>query len=911
MGLADFGGSIDYSGLFSSLQDQFDRRVEQMTARARNRSEEEQAANDADMYDQWKNGKISDDEWLAYIQKRVDETAGDPKEHEEWVKTLRDHTTAIADAQMETAFESGATSINQLIAYYKGRMNAVEEESPAWRELVARYDQLVDKRDTDNVYWGADKILTGIARGTNSYGDLKAFYQKQLQSLRPGSTVAEQIRKQISEIDQRIAGGGSGGGSRSGGGVWPRGFKPGTGTAGVPAGSGDNVITPVNELRAADGIDGYIDGLFGDLDRIDTMLDQLDADPSRKSVTDPLTGEVVSVDAVHDLFSQYLATEDMVAAAKWADGDVDGATEALKQRGNFIAKHVQVYNSSKAKPVWDQVMGGFISGVIAGSQIADPGARAAYYSSLVPDVQKVADSITGVTRKRTRALETPDSAPGVVVHKRDLPEEMKVDPKLMQDVELSMSMVRAIGDPSLSPDQRIALLSEVIDSRPEGYRLTAEQIQQFADGDPSNGTIGGIETYVQMDGLAQGTMSYYYDGQVTRVVDNDALAEVASPDPETGRPGAVMTYQKVNGNLQRVWSQTQPVDSDFFVYQYGSAAPEDQKGKFVPTSEVSALSITKLNELMRNGVIQAVSYAPAWTSMVTPDGSSWFQDPETHLWYKGRMPVKMPRDASGGLLVGDDGKVQMEYLPFASAGGVLAPFSGVDAKTVQFAMMADVQAGVIDLNEYAHRDQTGEAQRGAPVIDGMYWDPSSQSGYDDGREFNRAAQARSKDAFHERQQERIERQAEAFVKQNMTSRERARWRGMGQDPTDFYADRISKFGEKLGLKLAGRDRPAQAPMPVAFQPDAATAARARGSASSPVSALPKIAPKPARVGGFQETALPALPPQNNAPKLASSLPSLPKPAPGATSKPRTSTPALRPVAKPTDYRIKHGFQEVM
>ena len=99
MGRADWGGGGDLSGLFVSLREDWANRVQASVNRDISRSAEQRAADDADAYDQWNNGLMSDEEWLAYIQGRVEATAGDPKEHEQWVETYRKHRTAIEDAQ--------------------------------------------------------------------------------------------------------------------------------------------------------------------------------------------------------------------------------------------------------------------------------------------------------------------------------------------------------------------------------------------------------------------------------------------------------------------------------------------------------------------------------------------------------------------------------------------------------------------------------------------------------------------------------------------------------------------------------------------------------------------------------------------------------------------------------------------
>src|SRR5687768_3496800 len=114
MAMISFGGGGDPSNIFASLNRQFLQDIEALAERASSRSEEAKDTEDRDMFDQWQNGIVDDEAWLAYIAKRVEETAGDPKEHQQWVETQREYTDSISDNKMEFAYENGDATINQL-----------------------------------------------------------------------------------------------------------------------------------------------------------------------------------------------------------------------------------------------------------------------------------------------------------------------------------------------------------------------------------------------------------------------------------------------------------------------------------------------------------------------------------------------------------------------------------------------------------------------------------------------------------------------------------------------------------------------------------------------------------------------------------------------------------------------------
>lgn len=778
MGQADWGGGVDYSGLFGNLAESFLNDVQRGIDESVSRSEEEQAADDAEKYDQWKNGIISDGDWLEYLRRRVRQTKGDPKERQYWTQTLREHETAIGDARLETAFELGQISVHKLIAHYQGRMKGVKKGSPAYREAASRYSQLVDYRD---------QTTGGGSAGGSSGGS-----------------------------------GGSGGSSRS---YWPKGYKPadlgGSGGQAAPGkgkgGKGAEFpVDPINQLSGFHGFDDYMQGLFGDLDRIDTIMKQLDANPSLKTLTDPLTGETFAVtpDLVHEIDRQYLATQDMIAAAKWADGDKDGATQALKYRGEYVATRMHDHNTDRVKPVWDEQVSTFLAGMVTASAIEDPEARARAYQQLASPLKKTADRIlyadVKTTTRRTgleagSVNEAPTPSKTTRTRKTtELPDELRVDDVLSADIEATLKLADAFADPSLSLDQRAALIGDVIDHRPYDYRLTAEQIQEYADGNREIGLIGGMETHVARQGLADGTHAFFYDGTAMRVMTPEEILATVPAD-DSGAPSIVSSWQRVNGRSQRVFVQVQPTESDFFAYKWSKAAGEDSAGTFVPSSQIDGMSKGQFNQALNSGLIEQVPVQPGWRSTVMPDGSVWFEDPETNLWYKDKLPIVNMTDRTGGVMVGEDGTLNFKYNRFASAGGVLMPFSGVSPQEAQRLVEGDVNTGVVNLADYATRDETGEAQYDQPNLQGMYWDPRDARGWaevggDDYRAFNIAAGREMRDVFAQRAEDRIKGEAQQWAR-TLRPDEHGLWREAGIDPVDYATDRIDQFGESIGLKM--------------------------------------------------------------------------------------------------------------
>ena len=188
MGRASFGGSSDYSALFASIygaQDVAAKQAEYDAKQAAAEAKAKQAAQDQDMADQWANGLISNEKWLAYIATRVQQTAGDPAEHEKWVKYQRKYQEQIADSTAEFNFANGG-SINDLIAYYQVKIAGKTAGSKDTQKDQLRLNELIDQRASETVAKGAQAIVDRINAGTGTYEELLKFEKSALADVRPG-----------------------------------------------------------------------------------------------------------------------------------------------------------------------------------------------------------------------------------------------------------------------------------------------------------------------------------------------------------------------------------------------------------------------------------------------------------------------------------------------------------------------------------------------------------------------------------------------------------------------------------------------------------------------------------------------------------------------------------------------------
>lgn len=196
-----FGGSTDYSAQFGYLAQTYLNDLEQQAEKADARRESEQAAKDTEAFARYDAGKMSGDELLAYIRRRIAQTGYDPKQQAEWKKALLQYTESINDGKALTAFEK-SNDYNGYIEYLRGKMSSANPQKRA--ELQSQINSLIDQRDQQSVTRGAERILLQIAKGKASYTDLLAFYKTQLKNTRQGSSVRTQIREQISSVTQQV-----------------------------------------------------------------------------------------------------------------------------------------------------------------------------------------------------------------------------------------------------------------------------------------------------------------------------------------------------------------------------------------------------------------------------------------------------------------------------------------------------------------------------------------------------------------------------------------------------------------------------------------------------------------------------------------------------------------------------------
>jgi hypothetical protein len=709
--MADFGQSQDNSGIFASLANEDLRRMVESTRSASNQARQDQAAADADTYNKWKKGEISDEEWIAYLEGRVADSAGDPEEHQRWTEALREHRFAVADAQIETQFRMGKVTAQQLMAHYDARMKAVKTNSPEWRELAGRYQDLADFASGGGTYYGS--------------------------------------------------GGGGGGGGGGAGDEMPS-DMPGT----------EGPVDPTNALRSPSALSEYYDGMMSDFLRIEDLMRQHEADP-KALLVDMLTGETFepSVENIAAIDRQYLMTQDVFAAAKWGEGKVDDATRALGAKSTYLSNFVTKHNETRLMPVYEQVEQSVRDRLVAASAISDPQKRILIYKQIRADLQSFEDGalpgqeglgVRGTLREyRARELEgVEDMRGGFVRSTIDLPPELAAGLALIQRVDALEGLMDAFTDDNMDDQSRMQNVLLALNDAPREGGFSRAELEELIgyDGqdilgpDVNDGFTGGLFNRIQRDGVLYASdptyegirfthaLGYWDEGEFVPTSTPQVVEAELTPTGEVvpfGMDTATMVKMvtRIGGRVTTVWAEPQEIESPEYmgyrakvdIHKPGTK-PKDQNdstliaaaGEWIPSSFMDNLSRSQLLDMQRT---QSITRESAVLGVVAPDGQTWFYDVKTGLVTPNKPTVAT--SARGGLLVGDDAQPSVLTRPFAR--GVPFGYFGISRQEMQTFVTNSAMNGSLDLSGYRSVGPGGQVEDVPPDIRGLYWSPASRN----------------------------------------------------------------------------------------------------------------------------------------------------------------------------------------
>ena len=202
MPLASWGGGNDWSGVFASLADGVVSDLQVQARRLDARHEQEQAGFDAQAYARHEAGRMSDDEWLAYIAKRERETGYDESQQANWIKARLEWTEAIADNRAQAAFDRTG-DYGDYIGYLRDKMGSTRD-SAGRLAIQEQIRGLTDQHQQQDWAEGAQRLVDRISLGKATQEDFLKYAREARSNLRKGSPLRSSIDQAIAQTQVQV-----------------------------------------------------------------------------------------------------------------------------------------------------------------------------------------------------------------------------------------------------------------------------------------------------------------------------------------------------------------------------------------------------------------------------------------------------------------------------------------------------------------------------------------------------------------------------------------------------------------------------------------------------------------------------------------------------------------------------------
>ena len=756
-----FGGG-DYSGLFADLYQQQENEAKRQAAETK----AQQAADDQDAYDQWKNGLTSDEEWLAYIARRRDETVAEPKEHEKWVKLERQYTRSIADNSAQLDYEAGRISASQYIAYQQGVLTELDPGSEVYRERAAVVQQLQDAAAQRDVSTRAQEVLDGIAMGKNTTKDLLKVYRDGLAVIRPGSELYKQVQSEIVKVEAQIRDDGARAalekiqydfssnklkGKDAGARIRAIaeqfykndptkyyqvlqsaiGFEkyPGLYGAGTGGGGGSAVAKHVDTLKA-------------NIERLDNITRQYLQSGGQGAGVDPMTGAPIDFDdpsVINAIQQQGLKWYDQLKATYLADGKKSQAQNVATAKTQFILDRVQPINTIPKIEQGQNLIEAANKRLDAASQSNDP-------SAVLDEARRIGTEFLKWTDRMSQTL-VPHQGGGEgglipSGQARSLQSQPEAD--FLAEMRARGQAYIDLAKPGLTEaeaNSTFDLLNKATGKyfpdalTKEGFTLVASNNQMAEGLKTGNATYVVTPDGFQVVGYVERILPAL-DANGQMVMRSDRVVDISSvKGAQTGAEFQDAIID-VNGKATKVQAMVVPLSQTAYSVWVSQVTDEGlglKKGQIVNSEVVRNLSGgrggNRWEALVARGAVAEQPYDFGWQVMVIPEYTDngkmyakqvWVGDSNTGTWWQGASPVNFVHLLSDGTVEVKDGQPVVNWKAYGNASYLPVPMSGSDKKGAN----ALVASGVINTQGIKVLNGQGQFVDAPPnYFNGAYYDP--------------------------------------------------------------------------------------------------------------------------------------------------------------------------------------------
>lgn len=857
MARSSWGGAQDLSGVFSSLLNADFQNQKAGIQKTLNDARSEQNANDTVMQERWKAGKISDDEWLDYIRKRISETT-DPERRAQWQQILLQNQDAISDAQWETKFQENKITVSQLMQHYRTRMGGVDKNSPAYRDLASRMSELSQFQQSGGVHYNDQFKKSGGGGGGSRGGSA-------------GSKKASELQSAYDAITGTLGIGLEGGPTDIG-------YRGGE----VYNTSGPSVVdtefgTPASDTRSA-LFTTAMDGLIATQKELEGLFKFIEDNPDEDVYTFPGSGGRIiqlTPEAIRAADNQYLRTTETLAAIAIQKGDGSEAQYQLNKAGTFASTTMRDHNLGAAEGSLDSVLIEVKAQFALASQESDPTVRRNLYKQINRQIDSfVSRAFPDSVVKRARRngfLEGID------------PGETTSSPSALQNtlpdnVSASLAAIRQASDIGAYPDNYSdQAVSDFFDEATAAedlgsgaFRIVPSDL--YGGGGPNatmgDGFLGAGDARLDFMGLRNAKLlrdgvytidemgdaplrTYQWNAQKNKVEIAEAVAQpqadgsvqvlpaVSGPGGVTAAPNAVGFITEMGGESTQVFA---PINSGVpvsgYVYRFSDKQTITinrqsftyEKGDLVPSSVLASLGENGLRQYNSNGLFY--KDAPPGTSQASIGGRTWFYDQRLNTWSPvppwnltldqtdpNAIEVSDPQymnNSNGGFSVdknltgGDSTLVSMAFVP--GLPGYVVPFAGITQKKMQQWLNAEVAAGRIDPNDYmlAAPDGSDEAVALGDKYMSLYYDQEYETQLRQAYESSGKWNPKTTIDMQKLQQQKAIRE---WQQSNIPANQRGFWKGSQADaPTDpgtMIQNQIDTFAATLGIRTGTLVGPAR------------------------------------------------------------------------------------------------------
>lgn len=774
MAKAGFGGGGDYSGVFAGLY-----------SANRDSQRAQQDASDQDAADKWNNGLMSDDEWLSYIKTRIDAEASSPKRQEHWVTYLRKYSVVIADNQAEFAYKNGGT-INQLVAYYEGRLGHLDKNSTEYRDLQLRVNDLYDTRASNSIQDGAKSIIDGINKGSKTYGDLQAFLSAKVKESRPNSDLRKSLEKQIKDVGEQIrtnhlegdferlqyqydAGKLSGGAYASQLRKMAVQFKDNDpkryyqileAAVALSKGAARHASATGRAARNKQ-LNASVDAIQAQRNHTQALIEQFDNLGLGKTGVDPVTGKPVVFNEakIKELDRSLLKTYDKLAGAYHAKGDLSAEANVQKAKAGYVSQNILAHNTMAADDTTRELM--VSTNKILDSAMADPDPTRAmatlrglaknwdtYGKSLELNAHK-ATATTGL-RGPLRGENDPGGNTYYDGKKGLLDQVMgdRVDRAKTMSAALAtitkpgvtdeevMAATQAIGmydNGSAGPGESKGAYSGIV----KGVTQIAAREQGIATGELSRIVSDGKLDYVRTHAVTTYTVGP--GGAMVPVTKN--VPDIDGIDGQNRK--MVDIFIDINGTPTKVAAVAERTgvegyntwaSSTTLKIGKGSKAISIEAGRPITDAEIDTLKRAgQWDEYLTTGKVQQAPaldlYQVRTAGFTDKNGAyhapqTWVQDTDTQLWFQDALPLRgAQRREDGTIRYGETDGKRSALIDWQA----YASAKGVAAPYAgqdPKAMQDLFNTGQVAVSGVRGRDATGKLTDTAAGLQNSYYDPT-------------------------------------------------------------------------------------------------------------------------------------------------------------------------------------------